>query len=140
MTNGDKKIWRESWLSCINELTSLNLQKQSWLDKTNTNPHWSYIEFMSCYFDDCFINHYRYQLENKLVSNQEFEVLKKWHEALYNYKSPNNDDYNCEAILNDREWINILNIGLKAKRKLSNILPEDEKRILNEDIDYLKFV
>jgi len=135
----DKIIWRENWLASINELTNFILQKKSWLDRTQINPHWSFIEFTCSYFDDSFINNYEYQIENRLITNQEFEIIKNWHEALYNYNSPNKDDYNHEAILNDENWINILNLGKKTKLKLSKILSDKEKQILNEEIDYLKF-
>jgi len=41
-----KELWRDRWLSCINELTSIELQRKSWLDKSNTNPHWTFVEFI----------------------------------------------------------------------------------------------
>lgn len=137
MTSDDKNLWRERWLGCINELTSLDLQKKSWLDKTHTNPLWSFVEFMCSYFDDLGIDgHYKYQIDKDWLTNQEFEIIKDWHYALYKYVSPKNDDYDYSAILNDPKWLNILQIGLTMKSKLASILDETEKNILTKEINY----
>ncbi|GAA4842227.1 hypothetical protein [Algivirga pacifica] len=135
-----EEIWRNRWLSCINELTSLRLQRESWLDKTNSNPHWSFVEFMCSYFDDLGIdNNYAHQLNNDLISNKEFEIIKPWHELLDKYNSPKNDDYDVEKILEDKEWQLIVEKGVKVKIELSNCLNEAENQILNEEIDYRKY-
>lgn len=141
MTSYDKNLWRESWLGCINELTSLDLQKKSWLDKTHTNPHWSFVEFMCCYFDDLGIDdNYKYPLDKCWLTDQEFETIKDWHEALEKYDSPKNDDYDHVAILNDPKWLDILKSGVTMKKKLAVRLNEKETKILTEKINYLKFV
>ena len=141
MQKNDKELWRERWLGCINELTSFDLQKKSWLDRTHKNPHWSFVEFMSSYFDDLVIdNNYKYPLEKGWVSKKEYDIIKDWHEELDKYVSPNNDDYNNEAILNDPKWHNILMIGVIIKDKLEEILSETEKQFLTEKIDYSKYI
>lgn len=141
MLSNDKDLWRERWLGCINELTSLDLQKKSWLDRTQRNPHWSFVEFMCSYFDDLVIDdNYKYPLDKNWVTNQEFEIIKDWHEALDKYDSPKNDDYDHEAVLNDSKWLEILQIGVNSKNKLAETLSETEKQILTEEIDYLKYI
>ena len=141
MTSNDKNLWRERWLSCINELTSLDLQKISWLDKTHTNPHWSFVEFMCSYFDDLAIDdNYKFQLDKGWVTKVEFEIIKNWHIALDNYKSPKNDDYDNEAILNDPKWLEIFKIGVKMRNELAKTLNETERQFLTEEIDYLKYI
>ncbi len=141
MTNNDKDEWRKRWLYSINELTSFDLQKKSWLNRTHTNPHWSFVEFMCCYFDDLVIDdNYKYQFDKGWVTSEELEIIKAWHEALDKYDSPKNEDYNHEAILKDPKWLDILQIGVKSKHKLAEIVSESEKQILIEEVDYLKFV
>ena len=141
MSSSDKNLWRERWLCCINELTSLDLQRKSWLDRTHTNPHWSFVEFMCSYFDDLAIDeNYKYQLDNSWITSQEFEIIKDWHEALDKYNSPKNDDYDHETILNDSKWLEILQSGVTIKSKLASTLNETEKNILTEEINYLNFV
>jgi len=142
MINSKKKnMWRERWLRSVNELTSLELQRKSWLDKTHTNPHWSFIEFMCCYFDDLVIDDkYKYQLDKGWISNLEYELIEDWHIELDNYNAPNNDDYDNEAILNDPKWLEILEIGIKAKVELAKTLDETERDFLTKEADYLKTI
>jgi hypothetical protein len=136
-----RENWRPQWLSSINELTNFELQKLSWLDSKVRNPHWSFVEFMCSYFDDLGLdNNYKDPLQRGLLTNQEFEIIKNWHEELYKYKSLGNNDYDDIAILNDPEWLKILQIGLVAKNKLAEILSDFEKQILTEEINYLKYL
>ena len=132
-----KELWRNRWFSCINELTSLKLQKQSWFDKRNSNPHWSFVEFVCSYFDDLGIdNNYEYQLNQGWITKTELDSIQTWHELLDKYDSPKNDDYDVEAIITDKNWLMIIEEGEKAKNELSKIISDEEKRILFEEIDY----
>ncbi|MDP3681487.1 MAG: hypothetical protein Q8R22_11710 [Flavobacterium sp.] len=128
--------WRKKWFASINELTSLELQQKSWLNKQNTNPHWSFIEFTECYFDDLFVNdNYTHALNEGLINQQEYDVIKAWHEMLSEYVSPNEDDYNHNSILNDPNWIEVIELGLKMKKNLSEIINSEERLILEEKIN-----
>lgn len=131
MIDTDKNLWRENWLGCINELTSIELQKKTWLDINQTNPHWSFVEFMCCYFDDLYIDeNYKNPLEKGWLTQQEFEIIANWHSALDKYKPLNNDDYDHIGILNDPKWLEIVKVGLLAKRELMVVLNEKERNIL----------
>lgn len=141
MTSHDKNLWRERWLGCINELTSIDLQKKSWLNKTQTNPHWSFVEFMCSYFDDLAIaENYKFQLDNGWVTKKEFDIIEAWHITLDKYNSPKNDDHDNEAILNDPKWLEILQVGVKTRNELGKTLNETERQFLTEEIDYLKYI
>lgn len=132
MINKEKNEWRKRWLSSINELTSFDLQKKSWIDKTHSNPHWSFVEFMCSYFDDLAIdNNYKYQLDKGWVTKKEYELIEDWHIALDKYKSPKNDNYDNEAILSDPNWLNILEIGIKSREELAKTLNESERVYLS---------
>ncbi|MCU0402724.1 MAG: hypothetical protein MUE75_17260 [Algoriphagus sp.] len=133
MTSDEKNLWRERWLGCINELTSLDLQKKSWLERTHINQHWSFVEFMCSYFDDLGIDdHYKHPIDKGWLTDQEFEIIKNWHEALDKYNTTKNYDYDHAAILDDPNWLEILHIGLTMKSKLAQTLNEKEKKILTE--------
>lgn len=141
MAENGKELWRERWLECVNELTSLELQMKSWLDTTQTNPHWSFIEFMCIYFDDLHLDdHYQYFLNKGWITSEEFEIIKDWHEALDKYKSPRNDDHDRQSILNDPKWREIVEKGINSKNKLVEVVSSKEKQILTKEIDYLKYV
>ena len=135
----EREVWRKNWLYSLNELTSLELQKKAWLDKTNTNPHWTFIEFIESYFDDLSIEkNYEFPLQKGWLSNKEYETIKKWHDLLADYQPPGNDDYNHEAILNDKNWHFIVQKGKNAIKDLLKFLNKNEAKILSENIDYQK--
>jgi len=135
-----RKVWRPNWLSSINELTSLRLQKNSWLDKNAPSAHWTFVEFMCSYFDNLGIDdNYKDPLKRKLLSSEEFEIIRPWHEALDKYKSPKNNDYAVNKILEDPSWLEIIEVGIKVKNELSKILSDEEKNILLEEIDHRKY-
>jgi len=136
-----KELWRNRWLSCINELTSIELQRQSWTDKRNSNPHWSFVEFMCSYFDDLGIdNNYENQLKQGWITKEEFDSISAWHQLLDKYDSPKKDDYDVEAILTDEKWLMIIEEGEKAKNELRRNLSDEEKRVLLEEIDYKQYL
>ncbi|HBG69810.1 MAG: hypothetical protein A2W93_00330 [Bacteroidetes bacterium GWF2_43_63] len=131
-----KDTWRMRWLASINELTSIELQRRSWLDRANTNPHWSFVEFFCCYFDDLTLNYnYDEQLKSGLVSEQEFEIIKEWHEALDKYEAPDKNDTDHVAVLNDAKWLEIVQVGVIARTALSLVLNEKERLILNKETE-----
>lgn len=135
-----RELWRNRWLSSINELTSLELQQASWNDRKNKNPHWSFVEFMCSYFDDLVLDdNYETELKDGWITKSEHEIIRPWHLLLDKYNSPKNDDHNIEAILNDKKWLTILKEGQKTKTELSKVLNEAESKILNEEIDYKKY-
>jgi len=107
-----RELWRVRWKASIEELTSLEHQRETWLDSAKPSVHYSFVEFMCCYFDDllCGLN-YSQLVENGYVSEQEKNILLKWHTALDGYNSPKNNDYDDAAILNDNEWSRIVALG-----------------------------
>lgn len=131
MANSQRKFWRERWLNSIDELTSLDLQIKTWLNPHNENPHWSFIEFLCCYFDDLAIdNNYASQLADEWITYDEFRVIKDWHEELEKYNTPTEDIYDHAAILADANWIAIVKSGSEAKHELTKILNEKERHYL----------
>ena len=134
--NINKLEWRKNWLGCINELTNLELQKQMWLNQTyrtgpNWNPHWSFIEFMCSYFDDqLWGKKYDYIISQELISKDEYDQIKLWHDALDKYSAPKNNDHDDQAILDDLTWQEIVKIGKESKQNLAYLLTQDEKEYL----------
>ncbi len=138
-----KESWRQRWLNSINELTSIDLQTKAWLDFKNTNPHWSFIEFNACYFDELSLAYdnfnYQHFIIKGWITKQEYEIIKNWHEALDKYEAPKNNSYDHMAILNDTAWLDIVKMGMVAKNKLKELLNKEELQYLLQNIDYLKY-
>ena len=130
-----RELWRERWLGSINELTSFELQNQSWLDPANENPHWSFSEFMCCYFDDLAIDDdYEKELRDGYISNDELRIILPWHRALDIYSPP--ESANNEAILVDPAWQTIVAQGAEMKEQLKSFLNVHERHILYQKIDH----
>ena len=112
-------LWRVRWKSSIEELTSLEHQRKTWLDAEKPSVHYTFLEFNCCYFDDllCGLS-YSQLVENGYVSEQEKAAVIEWHTALDGYNSPGNNDYDDAAILNDPEWIRIAALGAVAWKNL----------------------
>ena len=63
-----------------------------------------------------------------------------FHKQVQNkYKSPKNNDYAVNKILEDPSWLEIIEVGIKVKNELSKILSDEEKNILLEEIDHRKY-
>ncbi|WP_417556933.1 hypothetical protein [Mesoflavibacter zeaxanthinifaciens] len=119
------ETWRKNWILIIKDLTNLEYQKQTWLNQDNKNIYYSFVEFMCSYFDDLDLDDgYEKFIKWGFVTQKEYDSISKWHNLLSEYKPPNNNDYSHSAILNDKKWIDIVELGkislLGLKPNLNN--------------------
>ena len=127
----DKETWRRNWLLMIKDLINIEYQKRTWLDINNTNPYNSFIEFMCSYFDDLDLSDgYEKHIKSDFITKTEYKVIAEWHKWLSEYESPNNDDYDNKAVLNDKKWIEIIDLGKKSMKSLKPNLNKIEKGLL----------
>ena len=127
----DKETWRRNWILMIKDLTNLEYQKRTWFDSNNTNPYYSFIEFMCSYFDDLDLSEgYQKHIESELVTKAEYETISDWHKLLSEYESPNNYDYDNRAVLNDKNWLKIIDLGKKSLKSLKSNLDKFERSLL----------
>ena len=123
-----RELWRVRWKASIEELTSLEHQCETWLNASEPSVHYFFVEFMCCYFDDLLCGmSYSQLVESGYVSEQEKVILIEWHTALDNYNSPQNNDYDDAAILNDPKWIQIAALGAVARVNLQ-LLESNKER------------
>jgi hypothetical protein len=127
----NKEKWRRNWVLILKDLTDLEYQKRTWLNPNNKNPYYSFIEFMCVYFDDLNLNEgYGKLIESNIVTNQEYKSIEKWHNLLDKYNSPNNHDWNNQAILNDTKWLMIIELGKESIENLKPKLNSIERSLL----------
>jgi hypothetical protein len=108
------------WFEALREIADLDLQRQRWLDPANSNPHWSYVEFVCKYPDsDQLMDGSR----RNYLSPAEATVLQEFGEMLYAHKSPNGNNYNHEAILNDPAWQEVVRAAGAALKRLEALQP-----------------
>jgi hypothetical protein len=120
-----RSILRCAWFCSVREISDIGLQRRTWLDLTNRNPHWSYIEFCSSYPADDQLQdgvHWCY------LSAEEFETLRELHSALVGHEAPNGNDYDNAAILNDPAWHNVVALAERTRQRLLESVEEPIER------------
>lgn len=120
------KNWRLNWLESLHEFSDYSLQLYSWRGGLEpNNPHWSFVEFMCCYFDDCSLSGgYAWAVEDGFVSIEEETAVAEFHQAADQYKPPKNDSYDHGAILQDMEWQVVVELAVAACNRLSSLITD----------------
>jgi len=130
-----RKNRREQWLSSIQEIADLETQRTKWLDPINTNPHWSFIEIVCCYFDDLGLDKsktgYGGWIDHGLITAAEAAAVTDFHAVVSAYKSPKGDDYDNAAVLNDPKWLRVVEAAKAAQSRLAELITDaNERQIL----------
>jgi len=105
-----------------------------WLDSKNTNPHFSFIEYFCCYFDDLNLSDggYDWALSEGMLSADEVTAVAEFHQTADAYDSPT-DDYDQQAILADPKWTEVVAAAKRAQDALSQLIDDaHERRFLLE--------
>jgi hypothetical protein len=129
-----RRNWRTKWLSSIQEFADDDTQRRLWLDLTNTNPHFSFVEYFCCYFDDLGLSDggYQWALEQGFVSEREVSAVTGFHEIADAYDSPT-DDHDHQAILADPKWAEVVAAAKEAQAELLGLIDDPhERRLLVE--------
>lgn len=137
--NPELKNWRFRWLSMLFEFSHLKYQKALWVEHKYENITGSFGEDMCKYFDDLYLDdHYNYQLENKVITSMELEVIRDFHFDLHNYNELKKSD---KEILEDPEWQRIVDLGNKAWQQLKKIIKDEQELAHIKDLEkrYLNF-
>jgi hypothetical protein len=121
-------------LSCIREFADEEEQRKLWLDPANTNPHWSFVEYRCCYFDDLDLSHggYAGAANEGLVTHDEVAAVANFHQMADDYDSPT-DMYDHVAILADPNWAEVVNAARFAQAALLDVITDPhERRLLSK--------
>lgn len=114
-----RRNWRRDWLCIIQEFADYDGQRRSWLDYTNTNPHYSFVEYMCSYFDDLRLSDggYDWSLSEGLLSTEEVDAVAGFRQTANCYDSPT-DDYDHQAILAYPKWLEVVGAAKQAQAAL----------------------
>ncbi|MDR3440950.1 hypothetical protein [Telmatospirillum sp.] len=95
--------WRRYWLQQIHDFSDANLQRREWLNPKQTNPHWSYIEFMCSYFSGFCLSEggYAKAVTDNLVTEEEAVIVARLHKLLEKHDAPNGNHYDNNAVFDD---------------------------------------
>ena len=123
VTDGEEvgRILRGQWFSFLRDIGDIALQRRTWLDVKNTNPHWSYIEFVCSFPDDDQLQ----DASNKgWFADREARILKEFRQTLIAYDVPNKNEWDNAAILNDPAWYAVVDAAQKATANLLAIVAD----------------
>ena len=121
----DTEQARRWWFTRVNELSDLDLQRRTWLDKKNTNPHWSYVEFIETYPKDDQLGH---ALTEGWLAPDEFRILRGLGHVLSTHSPPGGDYYDSAAVLEDSAWLGVVAAAERAKQQLLAITADPQER------------
>ena len=121
--------WRRNWLGSLRELSDMALQRETWLNDHNSNPHYCFIEFVNSYlYDLTLYDGYEQVLRDKLVTSAEVDAIMSFDKALLTYQEPVGSAYNDSLVLSDPAWACVTAEAREAIRKLSEILNDPSER------------
>jgi len=106
---------RKQWWQSLQEIADLELQHRTWLNEENSNPHWSYLEFVCSYPDDEVL---RQAVEQCYLSKTEAGIFLRFLRTLHTYQPPAGGNYAHGAILLDPKWHAIVSAAQAALEQL----------------------
>lgn len=129
-----RQLLRCDWFSSVQELADLGLQKMTWLDPGNLNPHWSYVEFCCCYPMEGQLADAH---EDGWLTDEEVHLLRTLNGAISAHSSPTGDNYDHQAILQDPAWLAVVALAERTRQRLLAIVEnEDERSALSDRPDF----
>lgn len=118
----ERREWRLLWLGSI----------QAFADSfTQTKPGFSFADCMSGYFDEAYLRDtdaYQRRLAAAQVTPAEIAAVADFHALAECYESPNNDDRDTRAILNDPKWQAVVGAARNAQERLLPLLIDPSER------------
>lgn len=104
------------------------MQRATWLNLTNANPHYSYIEYLECYFTDlCLSDGYAARVADGFLSSDEAAAASQFHSLLDRYKPPT-DEFDRQAILQDPRWLGVVSAAKATQALLATMINDPEER------------
>lgn len=133
------RIWRQRWLELIFEFAHLEFQKNLWLDQKYTNLIGWFDEDVCKYFDDLNLDdHYQDQLNEQIISHEEYSAIKEFHFAFDHYlmeEKQSGVECTDNTRLQQREWKNIVDQGYKSWQMLKQVILNKEELAYMDELE-----
>lgn len=127
-----REAWRERWLDSITEISALEWQRRLW--GKVSNPHYSYVECVTCYFDDTLHGGgYEELVTAGMLSFDEAFAVAEMHLKLDAFSkrlklSAASNSYNHQSIVSDPAWIEVTEAARCARMRLLKLITEPSER------------
>ena len=133
-SSGDTEFrasWRASWLSSIQELADMGMQRSTWLNPQSGNRHYSFVEYVESYFSDLALSKddggYPRRIADNLLSQEEAAAVSHFHVLFDSYK-PRTDRFDHQDILEDPNWHRVVEAAQAAQARLATMIDHPEER------------
>ena len=118
---------RRWWFGSVHEIADLDLQRRTWLDIKNENPHWSLVEFVASYPDDDQLQH---ALAQNCLTSDEFDILSNFRRILVEYSPPGGKYYDHAAVLDDPAWHSVVAAAEHARQQLLSMTSNKQEQAM----------
>lgn len=126
-----RATWRVNWLSSIQELADLGMQRATWLNPHSGNRHYSFAEYVESYFSDLALSKdgggYPARIKEHLLSQDEAAAVSHFHAVFESYEPPT-DWFDHHAILEDPKWLGVVDAAQAAQARLATIINDPVER------------
>lgn len=118
-------MWRQRWLGALQYFADKDAQRR-WLDRSERNPHYSYIECMAGYFDDTFFPGHEIErwVSFGYMTEAEYLAMSPFHRLVGSYRPPNDNPYDCDAILADAGWSEVVRSARNVQIGLAELISD----------------
>lgn len=131
MTQDVRPAWRQAWLGSLQEIADLDIQKRTWLNPDNANPHYSYVEYVASYFDDLGLasgDGYSGRIGEGVLSTAEASAVADFHTRFDAYVE--GGCWDPESVLADPQWLEVVEAARSAQTRLLLLLDDEEEKIM----------
>lgn len=131
MTQDVRPAWRQVWLQSLQEIADLDIQRRTWLNPDNANPHYSYVEYVASYFDDLGLasaDGYSAPIGEGLLSAAEAASVADFHTRFDAYVQ--DGCWDPETILADPKWLEVVEAARSAQARLLLLLGSEEEKVM----------
>lgn len=131
MTPDIRRAWRQGWLASLQEIADLDIQKRTWLNPDNANPHYSYVEYVASYLDDLGLtsgNGYSAAVGEGLLSTAEASAVADFHTRFDAYVE--GGCWDPKAVLADPKWLEVVETARSAQARLLLLLDTEEEKVM----------
>jgi hypothetical protein len=128
MSGSAREDWsslRRQWFGSVYEIADIEFQCRTWLSPPTSSPHWSYIEFCCSYPQ---LDQLEFALNDGFLSRIEFDLLASLGRAIEEHRSPQGNDYDHSAILEDPTWHTVVAKAERARQELLRIVSDPNER------------
>lgn len=126
-----KRNWRFRWLGELFLFAHIEYQKALWIDQSIPNEIGWFSEDVCKYFDDLSLDDdYDYQIKNKIITQQELDIIFEFHKIFKEYIELTNISgsyFDDDKVIDDENWLKVVEVGKTSWHNLKKVITNQEE-------------